>query len=53
MAKQDFEAIAKTIKDRVNERLGAELVADILVEQIDYVDRSQIGKPTGEPATSH
>lgn len=44
VAKQDLEVLATTIKERVNERLGTELVQDVLIEQVDYVDRSQIGK---------
>jgi flagellar basal body-associated protein FliL len=50
VARQNLEEIAGVIRDRVNERLGAELVKDVLIEQVDYVDRSQIGKATGESA---
>jgi hypothetical protein len=45
VARQNLDDILASIKQRVNERIGLELVQDVLVEQVDYVDRSTLQKP--------
>lgn len=49
VARQNLDEILAGIKERVNERIGLELVQDVLVEQVDYVDRSALQRP-GEVA---
>ncbi len=40
--KYDLASLTERLKKRVNERLGTELVQDVLVESINYVARSEI-----------
>lgn len=42
--KYDLGALAKTIVAKVNQRLGADIVRDVLVEQFIYVPRSDISR---------
>jgi hypothetical protein len=48
VAKQNLEEIVVTIQRNVNERLGIELVQDVLIEGVDYVDRKTLGRTTGD-----
>lgn len=48
VAKQNLEEIVSAIKFNTNERLGIELVQDVLVEGVDYVDRKTLGRTTGD-----
>lgn len=38
----DLDDMTKSIKENVNKRLNAEIVQDILVEELNYVDRDDI-----------
>lgn len=42
----DIDAFRATIRDGVNERLGEELIRDILVEQVDYLPKDENGSAT-------
>ncbi|MCF3639547.1 hypothetical protein LXM94_06150 [Rhizobium sp. TRM95111] len=37
----DLDLFRKTVKDGLNERFGEEVVADVLVEQIDYITKAE------------
>jgi len=43
LKKYDLEALTTAIRDSVNERLSAEIVQDILVEDLNYVARKDVG----------
>jgi hypothetical protein len=38
----DLDAFRKNIRDSVNERVGAELVHDVLVDQVNFLSRDEI-----------
>ncbi|MEI9899772.1 MAG: hypothetical protein WDN31_06055 [Hyphomicrobium sp.] len=40
--KQDLEALTATIKRRVNERFGAALVEDVLIESLTFVPKDEV-----------
>jgi hypothetical protein len=40
-AKQDLKALAKTIEDRVNTRLGGKYVQDVLIEELNFVSKDE------------
>ncbi len=40
----DVDGFRSTIKDGINKRLGAEVIEDVLVEQIDYIAKLEVGK---------
>lgn len=42
LEKYDLAALTQALKEKVNRRLGAEVVRDILVEQFTYVPRSEM-----------
>jgi hypothetical protein len=42
MSKYNLDAITGAIKDAVNKRLGAELVKDVLIDELNYVDKSTL-----------
>jgi hypothetical protein len=42
--KYDLGALAKTLVDRVNQRLGVAVVKEVLVEQFIYVPRSDVSR---------
>ena len=51
--KLDIDAFRKTVRDGVNQRLGEELIREILVEQVDYLPKGDVGTNTvraAEPA---
>jgi hypothetical protein len=37
-----FEELMRGMRDNINKRLGAELVRDILVQQLNYVDKHEV-----------
>jgi hypothetical protein len=49
VARQDLDAIVASIKQRVNERIGLDLIQDVLLEQVDYVDRKTLAQPAAGP----
>jgi hypothetical protein len=49
VARQDLDGIVATIKQRVNERIGLDLIQDVLLEQVDYVDRKTLAQPAAGP----
>ena len=42
LAKYNLDQITTDIRDAVNKRLGADLIKDVLVEELNYVDRAQL-----------
>jgi len=40
----DVEAFRGRIKDGLNKRFGGEIIEDILIEQIDYIAKLEVGK---------
>ena len=44
------QRISKAIKTNVNERLGANLIHDVLFENVSYVDKNGLKGPGGVPA---
>lgn len=47
MSKYNLDEITKAIKTNVNARLGSELIQDVLVEEVNYVDKESL-KQDGE-----
>ena len=45
LAKYNLDKITGDIKDAVNKRLGTDLIKDVLVEELNYVDRDQLEQP--------
>jgi len=48
LSKYNLDTITAAIKDAVNKRLGTELIKDVLVEELNYVDREQLDKQTAQ-----
>ena len=44
LAKYNLDKITGDIKDAVNKRLGTDLIKDVLIEELNYVDRAQLEK---------
>ena len=44
LAKYNLDKITGDIKDAVNKRLGTDLIKDILVDELNYVDSEQLKK---------
>lgn len=42
IAKYDLDQLIKNIREKANARLGPDFIQDILVEEINYVDRSKV-----------
>lgn len=45
----DPKAFREEIKKGMNERLGGEYVADVMLEQLDYLSRKRSGSSAGQP----
>lgn len=45
----DVDAFRETIRTGVNARLGEDLVREVLVEQIDFLPKGEVGKTTVRP----
>jgi len=50
MSKYNLDDLTKAIKTNVNQRLGAELIHDVLLEDVNYVDKNGLKEPGGAPA---
>jgi hypothetical protein len=48
LAKYNLDTITTDIRDAVNQRLGTDLVKDVLVEELNYVDREQLNRQTAQ-----
>jgi flagellar basal body-associated protein FliL len=48
ISKYNLTELTKSIKDDVNKRLGSDLIQDILLDQLELVDKNSL-KPTGDP----
>ncbi len=48
LAKYNLDKITGDIRDAVNKRLGTDLVKDVLVEELNYVDRAQLDRQTAQ-----
>jgi hypothetical protein len=46
MTKFDLEGFKTGLRDSINKRVGSELIHEILVEQIDYIPKSEIREKT-------
>jgi len=46
----DINAFRQSVREGVNQRLGEELIREILVEQIDYLPKDQTGSSSVRPA---
>lgn len=44
--KFDIDAFRETVRVGVNERLGEELIREVLVEQVDYLPKDSVGSNT-------
>ena len=42
LKKYDLDGLKKTIAKNINERFGAEIIHDVLVEQFNYVPKSEV-----------
>lgn len=42
----DIDAFRQTVRAGVNERLGEELIREILIEQVDYLPKGEVGTTT-------
>ncbi len=45
MKKQDLPLLAKRLGDNVNKRLGAEIVQDVLIDQLAYIPKKDVRGP--------
>ena len=52
MSKYNLDDLTKAIKENVNKRLGSELIHDILVDEVNYVDKDSLKRPGDEPANN-
>jgi flagellar basal body-associated protein FliL len=50
MSKYNLEDITKAIKTNVNARLGSELIQDVLLDEINYVDKDSLKQDGAQPA---
>lgn len=50
MSKYDLDEMTKTIRTNVNTRLGADLVHDLLIEEVNYVDKESLKNQASEEA---
>ena len=48
----DLKAFKDRVKQALNQKLGAEVVLDVVVEQIDYVTKEEIQDATSKPGSS-
>ncbi len=48
LAKYNLDKITGDIKDAVNKRLGTDLIKDVLIEELNYVDAEQLKKQTAQ-----
>ena len=48
LAKYNLDKITADIKDAVNKRLGADLVKDVLIDELNYVDKAQLDAQTAQ-----
>lgn len=48
LSKYNLDKITGDIKDAVNKRLGTDLIKDVLVEELNYVDRAQLERQTAQ-----
>jgi hypothetical protein len=48
LSKYNLDEITGAIRDAVNKRLGTDLIKDVLVEELNYVDRAQLEKQTAQ-----
>jgi hypothetical protein len=48
LSKYNLDDITTAIKDAVNKRLGTDLIKDVLVDELNYVDRAQLEKQTAQ-----
>lgn len=44
MSKYNLDTITAAIKDNVNKRLGADLIHDILIDELNYVDKDSLDR---------
>jgi hypothetical protein len=42
MSKYNLDEITSAIRDKVNERLGIELIKDVLLDELSYVDKDSL-----------
>ncbi len=50
LAKYNLDKITGDIKDAVNKRLGTDLIKDVLVDELNYVDSEQLKKQQPQTA---
>lgn len=50
MSKYDLDELTKSIKANVNARLGADLIHDLLIEEVNYVDKESLKPQASEEA---
>jgi hypothetical protein len=48
LAKYNLDKITGDIKDAVNKRLGSNLIKDVLIGELNYVDKAQLDKQTAQ-----
>jgi hypothetical protein len=48
LSKYNLDEITGAIKDAVNKRLGTDLINDVLVEEMNYVDRAELEKQSAQ-----
>jgi hypothetical protein len=44
MSKYNLDDITASIKDNVNKRLGADLIHDVLIDELNYVDKESLDR---------
>ena len=52
LSKYNLDEITTGIKDAVNARLGTDLIADVLIDELNYVDRESLKQTAGNAATN-
>lgn len=48
----DVENFRETLRSGLNERIGEDLIREVLVEQIDYLPKGQVGTSQTRPAST-
>jgi len=53
MSKYNLDEITEGIKFNVNARLGMDLIHDVLIDELNYVDRESLRQPGPQTAAAH
>jgi hypothetical protein len=52
LSKYNLDDITSSIKDAVNKRLGSNLIVDVLIDQLNYVDKNSLKQAANAPVSN-